>query len=1142
MKRKNEKFRFLAFFSTFFAALSFIGCPLLDSSDDEEVITNEITVEVSDSQNNGASADETENSAPLQATSQQGDITHIAYLSISVKDEDGNPLTESTASVSSESSSARVALPLVSTLTEFTSFTLNGSTDDGFSWQNLWKSDGTSSVTALSQLNSALIPVSEGFWTFKLIAQKGGVVYTAQIMRQEIVASFSNNLSFLLTLSKIGADEENSTGGVKVSVSYPTAGVSKVTAGLYALDGTEVFAEESATTSNGKATYEKSGITAGTYAVTFRFYTTDSSSGEEILIGTWTEYAGIASGVTSTSTDTGKNSISAFDQTYAITYNWNGGGLATGSTAQAAYTRHGEAHLPTGGETAKNGYTFSGWYGNASFSGEEITEISSDTAGNKSFWAKWNANSYTIRYHKNTSASDTASASEAFTYDKTQSLSTLSSLGWTRTDASFVGWATSSSGTAVSSSNGITLTDGANGVLNLTEIPDGTVDLYAVWKYTVTFAGNKGASHTTAVTGSVSSQSVTGYGTNLTVAANGFTHTGYTFSGWNSKADGTGTTYTAGTAYTFSANTTLYAQWNLNTYTITYNLNSGTNASTNPATYTAETATITLANPTRIGYAFAGWYTGSSFVTQKTQIARGSAGSVTLYAKWTAKTYTVTLNANGGTGGSTSVTATYNSAMPALTSPTRTGYTFQGYYDTSAATGGTQYYTKEKMSATTYTTDGTKTLYARWTANTYTVTISTGWAKGETTTTTVTATYDSALPMLTTTNPPSNHPAALGSFARSGYTLNGFYDAASGGTKYYNADGTSAKTWNKATDTTLYAQWSALGVVLTEGSTSGMGLVDAIYVFSQDLSFTTSTSGDSGITIGASSVSFYIEEGVTVTATGAAGNATLGGGAGIHVPNGRTLNIYGYGTLNATGGKGGNATNGGNNKKTAYITKQSSGDASQSGGGGDGGTGAGGGGAGIGTPGANGGGGGTGGTPAYTGDINGDASGGSGATGSDGGSGASCGTIKNQSTLTVNATAGGGGSAGSGGVLQSGETGCQGSNPTPNYGASDSGSGWGSNFSAGFGGTGGGGGAGTAGAAIGTGGAGGGGGGGGGAGGIDKASGSRKWRNGYAGSGGSSGGGDGTHKDDNGDLGTQGRGGAGGAQGTGGVAASVGSL
>ncbi|MBQ9206636.1 MAG: InlB B-repeat-containing protein [Treponema sp.] len=1121
------------FFCLAFLLLAAFSCKLFneDDSDSSESTATEISVQY------GESSEPSSDSAQSQGSSENS----LAYITLSLTDENGVKISETADS----SSSARIALPLVSTASEFTSFSLSGSTDGGFEWQSLWNSDDSSSATALSQLNSASIGIAQGFWSFRLTAKKGGVTYSGQIARQEIVAGQANSLSFTLSLSKLGADESGATGGVNVSVSFPASGISLVTATLYALDGSSVagFSEETLSASGESATYAKNGIPAGTYALTFRFYTTDASSGERVLVGIWTEYAGIASGVTSTSTSPGGNSISEFDQIYPITYSWNGGSLATGTTAQASYTRYDSVMLPESAQVSKNGYTFSGWYENASLTGTAVTEIPADTAGAKSFYAKWTANPYTVRYHKNTSASDTATKTQGFTYDTAQSLQTLSALGWTRTDATFVGWAKSASATTA------LYADGKSGTLNLTAETGAIVDLYAVWQYTVTYSGNKGSSHPTAVTGSTESQSVTGYTTTLTLHANGFTHSGYTFSGWNANASGTGTAYTAGSAYTFTANTTLYAKWTRDTYTITFTENSGNWASsyTKPTSYTVENSAVTLplaSNITRTGYTFGGWYESTSLSgSAVTQIASGSTGNKNYYAKWTASTYTVTLNANGGSGGTASVTATYNSAMPAITAPTRTGYTFAGYYDTSAESGGTQYYDKDSASATTYTTAGAKTLYARWEKIKCTVTIKTGWAKGATTTTTVTATYSEAMPTLTTTNPPSTH-GSIGAFTRIGYTLSGFFDAASGGTKYYNADGTSAKTSDLTAATTLYAQWTAKGTQLT-GSTSG-GSISGTRVVSSDVSYTNASG--SGMTI-SGTVNIYIEEGCTLTATGAAGSAGSGGYAGINVPSGATLNLYGEGSVVATGGKGGDAGNGSSNASDAWMQYNGSHSAACGGSGGAGGKGAGGGGAGIGTNGGAGGAGGSSGSGISIAEISttGSVAGNAGGNGSAGSSSSSCGSIKKESTITITATGGVGGSAGSGGALYTATSGSgkdTSGNKVYNYRVKDENTGYNRDWTAGAGGSGGGGGAGGAGANIGTGGAGGGGGGGGAGGSITGHSGGHVYAGGGAGSGGKGATNGGNGSQDNSDSVTSGiaSGGSGGAAGSGGTSTTVGSL
>ncbi len=197
------------------------------------------------------------------------------------------------------------------------------------------------------------------------------------------------------------------------------------------------------------------------------------------------------------------------------------------------------------------------------------------------------------------------------------------------------------------------------------------------------------------------------------------TRNGYTFKGYYDAQSG-GTQYykadgSSARTWNKTAATTLYAQWELATYTITYkNLNGATH--TNPPTYTINSATITFTAPTSkpVGYTFANWTPAS--------IEKGSYGDKTVTANWTAATSTVELNQEEATEkGTASVTATYGSAMPAITIPSRTGYTFAGYY-TEKNGGGTQYYKADGTSATTWNLEGAQTLYAKWEIINYNIT------------------------------------------------------------------------------------------------------------------------------------------------------------------------------------------------------------------------------------------------------------------------------------------------------------------------------------------------------------------------------------------------------------------------------------
>jgi uncharacterized repeat protein (TIGR02543 family) len=152
--------------------------------------------------------------------------------------------------------------------------------------------------------------------------------------------------------------------------------------------------------------------------------------------------------------------------------------------------------------------------------------------------------------------------------------------------------------------------------------------------YTVTFDANGGS-------GTMANETEN---STTALTTNTFTRTGYTFSGWNTAANGTGTSYSDGASYAFNASVTLYAQWTANSYTVTFDANggSGTMASETENTPTA----LTTNTFTRTGYTFSGWNTAADGTG--TSYSDGASyafnASVTLYAQWTAN--------SGGSGGS----------------------------------------------------------------------------------------------------------------------------------------------------------------------------------------------------------------------------------------------------------------------------------------------------------------------------------------------------------------------------------------------------------------------------------------------------------------------------------------------------------
>jgi uncharacterized repeat protein (TIGR02543 family) len=148
----------------------------------------------------------------------------------------------------------------------------------------------------------------------------------------------------------------------------------------------------------------------------------------------------------------------------------------------------------------------------------------------------------------------------------------------------------------------------------------------------------------------------------------------------------------------------------VNTYTVTFNANGGS-VSTASKTVTYASTYGTLPTPTRTGYTFAGWYTAASGGTSITSSTTVSiTANQTLYAHWTANTYTVTFNANGGgTPSPASKSVTYASTYGTLATVSRSGHEFLGWF--TAASGGTQI-----TESTTVSITAAQTLYAHWKA------------------------------------------------------------------------------------------------------------------------------------------------------------------------------------------------------------------------------------------------------------------------------------------------------------------------------------------------------------------------------------------------------------------------------------------
>ena len=247
--------------------------------------------------------------------------------------------------------------------------------------------------------------------------------------------------------------------------------------------------------------------------------------------------------------------------------------------------------------------------------------------------------------------------------------------------------------------------------------------------YTITYNANGG-------TVTPATQNVV-FDSNVTLAVP--TRDNYTFNNWK-DADGN---VVADGKWTIANDVTLTANWTeMSKATITFVYADGTTA-TAQVYVGGSLAAADVLDPTAkavTGYIVdANWYTDSTYTTVAT--FENITTSTSVYAKKTAKTYTVQLNADGGTGVTDSFTVTYGATIT-LNVPTKVGYTFNGWYN------GDSFVAKDEAISWNYDNDSL-TLTAKWTAKTYTVTLKT--TIGSVSTTTMVMTYGEAyeLPTLT---------------------------------------------------------------------------------------------------------------------------------------------------------------------------------------------------------------------------------------------------------------------------------------------------------------------------------------------------------------------------------------------------------
>ena len=470
----------------------------------------------------------------------------------------------------------------------------------------------------------------------------------------------------------------------------------------------------------------------------------------------------------------------------------------------------------------KKGCKFLGWStsanGNVVYQPGDLYDVNQD-GGNVTLYAKWEKAKYTATVKLNGGSYN--GSTKDFTISKYPG-EEISIGAPTRSKHNFTGYKLTmdnNDGNAPTS-----VTQSASGFKGIMQMGNFTLNAqWTPWKHTVRYDAN--AKNDTSVKGIPASQSKTA-NVDIKLSSSVPTRNGYTFLGWNTKADGKGTAYAAGAIYKNDQNggtVTLYAQWTPWKHVLHYNKNVPTSSTSQtvsnmPVDQTktfGQLMTISNLVPTRKGYTFAGWYTqsngtGTKYNPGSNYAADQNGGTVNLYAKWTPWTYNIKYDQNvKSTSSSKTVTD-----MPAAQTktqeidvtlssmtPKRNGYIFAGW--STSANGSVEYKPGSRFTKDLDSNGASITLYAVWTPWKHTIhynsNIPTNAPTGTTTVSNMpgdqTKTFDEKL-MIS-----SNKPT------RKGYNFAGWSTSANGNVVYQ--PGAEYKNDQNGGTVTLYAKWTA---------------------------------------------------------------------------------------------------------------------------------------------------------------------------------------------------------------------------------------------------------------------------------------------------------------------------------------------
>lgn len=503
-----------------------------------------------------------------------------------------------------------------------------------------------------------------------------------------------------------------------------------------------------------------------------------------------------------------KNDETKPKATYSIHFDANGG---TGSMNDQIVNQGSAVVLMTNSFTRME-CSFAGWNTKPDGSGTKYTENANvkdivAAGGRATLYAQWKADSYTIRYVSN-GGNGEMSAQSVFRGESVK----LSANTFTRDDHVFACWNTTADGKGKIYSDGAEVTDIAKS--------GETITLYAQWKaqmYTIHYYANGG-------NGTMSDQFAE-RNSEVKLSANAFTRENFDFTGWNTKADGTGVSYkdhdSVKDLEASGGKVTLYAQWKLQTYMIRYDANSGSGSMSDMVAYRGTVVSIAANTFTRSDHEFIGWNskadgTGTAYSDRASVKDLAASGeTITLYAQWKLQKYTIRYNANGGKGAMADQNVNRGSEVKLTeNSFTKDNYDFIEWNtkpDGSGAVYSNGAGVKDLVNA-----GSSITLYAQWKARTYTIRYDSNEGKG--------TMADQQVNQGTSVN------LAANSFTREHYDFTGWNTKADGsGDEYYA--GESVKDLAKADETvTLYAQWKIQTYTIRFEANNGMGLMEDMIV------------------------------------------------------------------------------------------------------------------------------------------------------------------------------------------------------------------------------------------------------------------------------------------------------------------------